>query len=66
MWNMSYHTAHHTFPSVPFHRLPELHRVIERQLGKPVPAAGYLECHLSLLRAFRRGVEPLEPAEGEA
>jgi len=66
MWNMSYHTAHHTFPSVPFHRLPELHQVIEQRLGKAVPAAGYLECHLTLLRTFRRGAEPLEPVEGGA
>ena len=27
-WNMQYHTAHHTFPAVPFHALPELHREI--------------------------------------
>ncbi|MFL4471335.1 fatty acid desaturase [Tateyamaria armeniaca] len=24
-WNMPYHAEHHSFPSVPFHRLPELH-----------------------------------------
>ncbi len=28
MWNMSYHTAHHAFPGVPFHALPALHREI--------------------------------------
>lgn len=27
-WNMQYHTAHHAFPGVPFHRLPRLHREI--------------------------------------
>ncbi|MCF4165326.1 fatty acid desaturase [Zavarzinia compransoris] len=27
-WNMQYHTAHHAFPGVPFHRLPQLHREI--------------------------------------
>ena len=32
-WNMQYHTAHHTFPAVPFHRLPELHAELERRLG---------------------------------
>jgi fatty acid desaturase len=24
-WNMPYHTEHHVFPQVPFHRLPDLH-----------------------------------------
>ncbi len=27
-WQMVYHTAHHTYPGVPFHNLPELHRMI--------------------------------------
>ena len=38
-WNMPYHTEHHTYPSVPFHRLPELHRLIEPHLR--VTADGY-------------------------
>ncbi|MEM6372900.1 MAG: fatty acid desaturase [Pseudomonadota bacterium] len=25
-WNMPYHAEHHSFPAVPFHRLPDLHR----------------------------------------
>jgi len=62
MWNMSYHTAHHTFPGVPFHRLPDLHREIERRLGEGVPSAGYLECHLGLVRSFSRGTEAAERA----
>jgi fatty acid desaturase len=62
MWNMSYHTAHHTFPGVPFHRLPELHREIEQRLGAPVPAAGYLETHVNIARTLWRDVEELEPA----
>lgn len=38
-WNMPYHTEHHVFPSVPFHRLPELHRLMRGQLQ--VTAEGY-------------------------
>jgi len=38
-WNMPYHTEHHTYPSVPFHRLPELHEMIEPHLK--VTADGY-------------------------
>ena len=43
MWNMSYHTAHHAFPGVPFHALPALHREIVAGLGRPVIERGYIE-----------------------
>ena len=32
-WNMRYHTAHHTFPAVPFHKLPELHAELVKYAG---------------------------------
>jgi fatty acid desaturase len=31
-WNMPYHAEHHSYPGVPFHRLPEFHAVIESHL----------------------------------
>lgn len=31
-WNMPYHTEHHSYPSVPFYKLPELHRLIAPHL----------------------------------
>ena len=31
-WNMPYHTEHHVHPMVPFHKLPELHKIIENEL----------------------------------
>ena len=31
-WNMPYHVEHHTYPSVPFHKLPELHELIQDHL----------------------------------
>ena len=31
-WNMPYHTEHHAFPSVPFHRLPDLHKLMRDHL----------------------------------
>ena len=37
-WNMSYHTAHHCFPGVPFHALPALHA---SQAGTIVVRAQY-------------------------
>ncbi|MEM6825141.1 MAG: fatty acid desaturase [Pseudomonadota bacterium] len=38
-WNMPYHTEHHIYPGVPFHRLPELHRDMDAYLK--VTALGY-------------------------
>jgi fatty acid desaturase len=31
-WNMPYHAEHHAMPSVPFHRLPELHALTRSEL----------------------------------
>ncbi len=31
-WNMPYHTEHHTYPVVPFHKLPELHKLMRQHL----------------------------------
>ncbi|MEM7188135.1 MAG: fatty acid desaturase [Pseudomonadota bacterium] len=31
-WNMPYHAEHHTWPTVPFHRLPELHVMVRKHL----------------------------------
>ena len=38
-WNMPYHTEHHTFPNVPFHKLPEFHPHLRDHLK--VTANGY-------------------------
>lgn len=38
-WNMPYHIEHHSFPAVPFHQLPALHRHMRDELG--VTAPGY-------------------------
>ena len=59
-WNMTYHTAHHTFPSVPFHRLPELHREIEERLGYRLPSAPYFRLHWGHIRRFARGETELD------
>lgn len=39
-WNMSYHTEHHVYPTVPFHRLPKLHDLMKGHLVKM--SQGYL------------------------
>lgn len=41
LWNMPYHTAHHKYPTVPFFRLPELHREIVQAMGHEPPTITY-------------------------
>jgi fatty acid desaturase len=38
-WNMPYHTEHHVYPAVPFHKLPVLHAMMKEELR--VTAEGY-------------------------
>jgi fatty acid desaturase len=38
-WNMPYHVEHHVWPTVPFHRLPEVHGLMRDRLQ--VTAEGY-------------------------
>jgi fatty acid desaturase len=54
-WRMQYHTAHHAFPGVPFHRLRELHECIFTARGAAPPSMTYLGFQAAVLRAFARG-----------
>jgi fatty acid desaturase len=54
-WQMQYHTAHHAFPGVPFHRLRELHHVIFTARGTAAPSMTYLGFQVAVLRAFAGG-----------
>lgn len=38
-WNMPYHAEHHTYPAVPFHKLPQLHALTSAHLKET--ADGY-------------------------
>jgi fatty acid desaturase len=31
-WNMPYHVEHHAYPSIPFHALPKLNRIVDHQI----------------------------------
>ncbi|HMB47774.1 MAG TPA: fatty acid desaturase [Afifellaceae bacterium] len=42
-WNMPYHAEHHAYPAVPFHKLPEFHRITRRFLAKT--ERGYARFH---------------------
>ncbi|HWK47103.1 MAG TPA: fatty acid desaturase [Stellaceae bacterium] len=61
VWNMSFHAAHHSFPGVPFHALPELHEEIARQVGPEMPGGGYLAVQVEIGRALSAAGERLEP-----
>jgi len=54
-WQMQYHTAHHAFPGVPFHRLRELNQAIFTARGAAPPSMTYLGFQIAVLRAFRHG-----------
>ena len=54
-WNMTYHTVHHTYPSVPFHALPRLHEEVTAIYPLPLPVEGYFEFHRLMLRELLRG-----------
>jgi fatty acid desaturase len=54
-WQMQYHTAHHAFPGVPFHRLHELHEAIFTARSAVPPTMSYLGFQLAVLRAFAGG-----------
>jgi fatty acid desaturase len=50
-WNMPYHTAHHAFMAVPFHRLAEAHRRFEGRIA--VIASGYAAFHRDYVQGLR-------------
>ena len=54
-WNMQYHTAHHAFPGVPFHRLPALHAKLFTARGAEPPSMGYLGFQRAVLAALWHG-----------
>lgn len=50
-WNMPYHAEHHACPTVPFHRLPELHRLTRPHLAEVED--GYLRFNRRYAAALR-------------
>ncbi len=54
-WNMQYHTAHHAFPSVPFHRLRALNHAMTEGAGTPPHSMGYIEFQIALIQKLMGG-----------
>src|SRR5690606_12117628 len=49
-WNMNYHLEHHMFPLVPYHALPELHKLIKSDC--PEPYNGLIEAYKEIIPAL--------------
>jgi len=60
VWNMSYHTAHHTFPGIPFFALPELNREIQTRLGENLPGATYIGAQVEIATTLLRDGDRME------
>lgn len=54
-WNMQFHTAHHSFPSVPFWKLRALNDSIEDRIGHEVHRMGYIEFQIELIKKLMGG-----------
>ena len=54
-WQMQYHTAHHAFPAVPFHRLRQLHEALFDAQGRAPPSMSYWGFQVAVFRAFWGG-----------
>ena len=52
-WNMSYHAEHHAYPALPFHTLPQAHRLLRQ--GISTQASGYLAFHCDFLMTLMKG-----------
>jgi fatty acid desaturase len=65
-WQMPYHTAHHAFPAVPFHRLHELNRIIFTDRGAVAPTMTYWGFQRAMLRAFAGGKTEADYPEDRA
>ena len=59
-WQMPYHTAHHTFPSVPFWKLRQLNDKIESTAGE-VHRMGWIEFQIEVIRKLARKDESQYP-----
>jgi fatty acid desaturase len=51
-WNMPYHSEHHSYPAVPFHRLPRFHQIVAEHLR--TTERGYVRFHRKLVAGFDR------------
>ena len=61
-WQMPYHTAHHTFPAVPFWKLKELNEKLENKAGE-VHRMGWIEFQIEVIKKLRAKDESQYPMD---
>jgi fatty acid desaturase len=63
-WNMPYHSEHHSYPAVPFHALPRLHRHVRQKIANLEP--GYVAATAKVNRYLfaRSGFSARDPRPG--
>ncbi|QQO31840.1 fatty acid desaturase [Bradyrhizobium diazoefficiens] len=61
-WNMPYHVEHHAYPSIPFHALPKLNRIVADQIVYRCP--GYIAVTRQTWAWFRRARNGIESPIG--
>ncbi len=61
-WQMPYHTAHHTFPAVPFWKLRELNDKIEDKAGE-VHRMGWIEFQIQVIKKLAQKDESQYPMD---
>lgn len=59
-WQMPYHTAHHTFPTVPFWKLKQLNAKLENSVGE-VHRMGWLEFQFAVIKKLSQKDEGQYP-----
>jgi fatty acid desaturase len=60
-WNMQYHTAHHAYPAVPFHRLKQLHEEAFTANGLKPATLSWSEFQRLMIKALRERPESEQP-----
>jgi fatty acid desaturase len=50
MWNMPYHAEHHSYPQIPFYRLPQAHLKMRDSLAHVAP--GYIAANSAIIRVL--------------
>lgn len=66
-WNMPYHIEHHSWPNVPFHKLPEVHERVRKAYEAqgfeknpsgcdPTGEAGYGQLHVTIFQRMVKNV----------
>lgn len=52
MWNMPFHAEHHLYASIPFHALPQAHRLLQGRFTQVAP--GYIAANRAIIAQFSR------------